>query len=100
MSSGKRAVVNSCQLLVASGQLIPNKKKLFTLNISLLTAHCSLLTAHCPLPTDNYIGRAAGTFKNNTAGKSITLIVDHGSYAERYAAENGVKYVYTEDYKP
>lgn len=32
--------------------------------------------------------------------KKFTLVVEPGSYAERYAMENEIPYVYTEDYKP
>ncbi len=42
---------------------------------------------------------APGNF-GKMAGKTITLVVEPGSYAERYASENEIPYVYTEDFEP
>ncbi len=42
---------------------------------------------------------APGTF-GKMAGKTITLVVEPGSYAERYAMENNITYVYAEGYEP
>ncbi len=41
---------------------------------------------------------APGTF-GKMAGKSITLVTEPGSFAERYAEENGIAFVHTEDYR-